>query len=411
MVGGPTHTANNRTPTDTACHVLRLFDLDNEADTRERVFLPVRNGGMGIISLAGTAHPAFTGSWALVGDAVRHLLGDTITVHSDWYEPIPAQPVPRMLSELAHSVRQLQQTNSLANVSPETWILTSQSQVQMAISHNLSVAKSDHILSGLQSPVMRASFLGCRSPESGAWVDASPCHRWARITDAVFRGAAKTRLSIHSPAIDYTCECTTKGSSAAFPHSFYCHRYARKRLWRHNLIRDTLLEGLRRIPNTLTVSEPHVSDHWHQHDANAPLGACRGDVWINSDGGNFPFCAMLDVTVRTPATTMAGLGTKPRLTAEVGYRDKHAHYVTQWVVPRGQLHPIALEPTGALASASLEFFQLAARCVAATNTQEYVCFLRELLMRTSVALQRGNAAMLQRGHLPVTVAAGADTLA
>ncbi len=178
------------------------------------------------------------------------------------------------------------------------------------------------------------------------------------------------------------------------------------------LIRDTLAEGLLRIRGTLTLSEPHVRDHWRQHDENTPLGTFRGDVWINSQGGNFPFCTwQLDVTVWCPTPDMLGLGTKPSLTAEAAYRDKIAHYTTRWVVPKGQLVPIALEPTGAFASASLEFFKLAARCVAATGTQEYVCFLRELLMRTSVALQRGNAALLHRGHLPVTEAAGADVSA
>ncbi len=229
----------------TARHVLHLAGrLDNAHETRDRVFLPVRNGGLGIMSLVDTAHAAYSGSWALCGETVRQLLRDTIDVPADWYVPTPSSPVSPILMDLASSVRQLQQSNALANVTPTSWILTSESRVQKVISQNLSDAKSDRILEGIFSPVMRASFLGCRTPESGAWVEASPCFPWSRLTDAVFRCAAKTRLSAHPESIDF-CQCISKSSSASFPHLFYCEKAAGARDWRHNLIRDTLVQGLR----------------------------------------------------------------------------------------------------------------------------------------------------------------------
>ncbi len=390
----------------TARHVLHLIDLANSTETRDRVFLPVRLGGMGIMSLAETAHSAYSGSWALCGDEVRRLLPDTIEVPSDWFVRMPSGPVSPVLADLIGAVEHLQQSNALANVTPETWILTPEPRVQMTISQNLNVAKSDRILAGLSSPVLRASFLGARTPESGAWIDASPCFSWSRLTDAVFRCAAKTRLSIHPVRID-TCRCHMRNSSPAFPHPFYCSASYGSRGWRHNNIRDTLLEGLRRIPSTRTVSEPHIPDYWLQrpeyHVSNLDAKSPRGDIWVDSHGGAFPLTAMLDATVACPAPATPGVATKPRVTADAAYQDKMDDYASRWLIPKGQFIPIALEPTGALSSLSLEFIKTAARCYSPPGTYAYSLFLRELLTRISVALQRGNCSMLQRAHLRSTV--------
>ena len=126
------------------------------------------------------------------------------------------------------------------------------------------------------------------------------------------------------------------------------------------------MQGLRRIPATRTLAEPHVCrNHWPQRKPNAVLGVRRGDVWIESLGGTFPFRAMLDATVVCPSPRINGVGTRPLLTADIGSRNKmQSYYTTQWVIPPGELIPISLEPTGALTSTSLDFFKTAARCLA-----------------------------------------------
>ena len=399
-------------------------DPADEGITRMRMFLPTREGGMGITSIVDTVHAAYTGSWALVGSHVIKMSRGTFPpTPESWLSPGVIADLPQPIQDIAISIATLHGTgqdtanDGDSDEAPSPGALEGLPlddlldpdgdpirEWQTKASNNLARSKRIKVVEKLQARgngskelADQAAFGSALTTQSGAWLHASSARRGQRMSNGVFSLAAKTRVGMHSnETLDTECNCNTKNQNyAALPHRFSCQHAGPARTWRHNSIRDQIAQVCKSIPGALVEKEPAVQRFWRFQESNKDHKARRADILVQTPQDSWQGQLLVDVTVRVPVLQGPDTGVQALATVLAGEAAKVSFYNREFIVADHQFVPLALDPVGAMGPAGVNFVRNMARLVAPVKTYQYQVFLRELYTRISVALQCGNAAVLR----------------
>ena len=365
-----------------------------------RLHLPVSSGGMGLLSLAEAVDAAYIGSWAACGARVSRLLPGVVDGNSLSDDARgPAAPCPALV-ELEQALAHLRVVCEPAaeGLRPQEWFFdvgeqpsTTKTTMQKDIREHLVNAAHDAVERALSDAArgntadalneLRA-FTTASDTVAGAWVLASPAHRWARMFDNEYRAAAMLRLGSDDPRQDGAGRCINCNQPfAGSPfHAFSCtgHRHTSGYTYRHNLVRDALAAGARWITRGSTdqVSvEPSCDRYWQRRPRAA---ASQDDTRARADVG-ITFGAdtrLFDVGITT--APLAGM-----------FRAKTRSYDMRYFVPAGALVPVIFDAFSGAAhdEAAKVLVWLSTRSL--TDSAD-VC-LQALRERVSVALHRGSA--------------------
>ena len=289
----------------------------------------------------------------------------------------------------------------MAALDPTSWLQRYEKHVQALISHQVQACKAKNVLAGLTDSIDRAYFAGGQNAYTGAWVNASASYTWSRMHNEAFRSSARTRLGAHELADgEDRCGCTTKNNSAFAPHLFICSSRKASWTWRHNLIRDTLIQGLKKISNRVHLGkEPLVRNHWNPSPGTPADVQDRADIFFDAtqvSNALHPSPLLVDVVVSAPRSAVVHASSPVGTTAIHAALEKVRHYSRRFTVPKDALVPFALEPSGVMSSGALNFLLSAARLKARPSSYEYAAFLHELHTRVSLALQIGNTSVIRR---------------
>jgi hypothetical protein len=254
---------------------------------RERVLLPVSEGGLGFQKLESIAAAAFIGSLALVSNSVSTLLDLTSvefgTLIDQWGY---SEARDKLVADYGIHSALIPGAAGVASDRIE--------RLQQALSVNVSAHRSDAILELLQQPQeavgrardpaidwMRTVHLHVRgSPTSGAFLLANPKLHVNRMTDAEFADAVKLYLGcLPRTPQDVAPRCKAHGCPAAVlatpHHDLACTCTRGSRNTRHNMVKNALHRALQTFPSmksTRPVLEPRASAYFRAapREANAP---------------------------------------------------------------------------------------------------------------------------------------------
>lgn len=259
------------------------------------------------------------------------------------------------------------------------------------------------------------------APQSGAWLTALPSRRAYRLTSEQYQLATRKRLGMLPDRSLRHDACTAcHGRNRELPqlsrdphHAEACVRHTgRETTQRHNLIVGVITELARSVGATVRIRQPALGDAIIGPKASAAApgprddddaSACaapiiehsnkRGDLLILMGAEQI----MVDVTV--PRITAATHLTEPAnrtagqctLAAE---QLKLAKYQSECEL-RGQVFvPFVVESHGGVGPLARKLLTRLAGRASERTAQD---FLSDALTRISVALQRGNALILQQG--------------
>jgi hypothetical protein len=317
--------------------------------------LPVRDGGLGIRSVALLAPSAFLASAAATLDLQNSLLPEAVALLEDTHrESTLATWLAR------HSVEPPVGKDSCKQ---STWD-----------AHSVAKGK-DIVWDHYSSKDDRARILACQHAHSGDWLHAWPISACGlRLSNDDIRVAVGLRLGSNLCA-PHTCECgnlvTARGT-----HGLSC-RHSKGRLPRHSLLNDAIHRALLRagIQNKLEPSGLSRTDS-KRPDGQTQLAWSEGRylTWDVTVSDTFATSHIDETSVAS------GSAAEKAATNKINkYIDLTPHYI---------FIPLAMETMGPICSTGLEFLlALGKRITAATGDRRETTFL---LQRISIIIQRCN---------------------
>ena len=384
---------------------------------RERVLLPVSEGGLGFQKLESIAEAAFLGSLALVSNSVTTLLKLTDaefgTLIDTW-----GYTTARDRLVHAHGISPTLIPGA-AEVASDRIV-----RLQQALSANVSAHRSDAILVLLQQPPetadrprdpaidwMRTVHLHVRgSPTSGAFLLANPKLPLNRMTDAEFADAAKLYLGcLARTPQEVPPRCKSNGCRQAVlatpDHDLTCTCTGGTRNTRHHMVKFAFHRILKTFPSmksTPPILEPRASTYYRvaPAQANAPavqlhkkFAGTRFDEAVQLGDRTY----LIDYTIVSPP-----LITADRAAAEApalgGVDRKKRHYaevLAGTASPDTQIVPLAFSALGRPDVWGLEFIRSMAKSLTHHDKAAYAFGYRRLLEAISIALWRGNSGAMR----------------
>ncbi|HSN23077.1 MAG TPA: hypothetical protein VLS45_02715, partial [Methylomicrobium sp.] len=332
-------------------HICNLTFTD---DQWKQASLPVRNGGLGVRSVAQLASSAFLASAASTLPLQSRILRN---FHLDAEDNFPS----------------VNTWKSLSNCSSFDDVPTmSQKALDTMVANNAF----NELLSQQTDPYHQARLLAASAAHSGDWIHALPITACGlRLNDEEVRIAAGMRLGVEL-CQPHQCPCGAMVDARA-THAFACKRNP-GRSQRHHFINDLIYRAMSRaqIPST---KEPHGLS---RTDGKRPDGMSL-IPW--RDGR----CVTWDVTIidTTAQSYLTSTARCAASAAELAAKRKESKYAV--ISSTHHFCPIALETMGPINSLGTEFIsELGRRISRITDDARETAFF---FQRLSVAVQRFNS--------------------
>lgn len=369
--------------------------------TRIRMLLslPIRHGGMGLLSNEAIAPAAYIGSWALSGALVANIL------------PGVQNPATQANHPGLHALNQTLQSHpalterlaSLIGPGPIlTAIFTRQfARVQHVLSDIIHVTNKVALTASL-TPRQLTIFNSQSSQYAGAWLAALPKSGHEQtLSDRVFEIGYLTRLMIPftpGPMVPPTCPACHShiDASSLLDHAFNCESVGGYRTRRHT----KLIHVLRKCISSAGVDNhkeiPLTVYHFARRPGFTNNINLQADILTYNAGA--ATCA-IDISVKNPDDTPNRQPLPPGTTARDGELKKLRKYNRQLVFPQGGLVPFSLETHGAWGEMARSYFRSLAARIAQPNSKEYMAWVFHWSKAISCTLIRGNADVLAQTHL------------
>ena len=334
-----------------------ILNLPFSDDNWRQANLPVKDGGLGVRSVASLASSAFLASAASTNDLQLSILVRTHIVEDQ--------------SKASALEQWLDATKSVEPIGDASHIQKNWEKP------GIEETKSS-LLSNCNDDRDRARLLASRAVHSGEWLNALPISSCGlRMGNDVIRAAVAFRIG-NRLCEPHPCRC---GSlvDAFGTHGLSCNKSAAAgRQLRHHLLNDIIWRALSRA-NIPSTKEPLGL---HRTDAKRPDGVTL-TAW---QAGK---CLLWDAT--SPDTQAAshlnGTSKKAGAAAEQAANLKIEKY--RELIPKYLFVPIAVETLGPINEEGANFLcDLGSRIEKITQDRLEKC---HIFQRISVAVQRGNA--------------------
>jgi hypothetical protein len=323
--------------------------------------LPVKLGGIGILSARDVSLPAFIASVIGSASITTQLLPDSVAGSSGLNDEFLNQYINewQLITGLSSSV-------------------VSQASEQRCWTNPLQLLASRRVLDAAPDKLSRARLLAASAQSSGAFLNAIPMSSiGTRLDDASMRIAVALRLGV-TVCSPHLCVCGSQVDSNGI-HGLSCRKSA-GRLSRHNSINGIIKAALSsaEIPCRL---EPRgiARDDGKRPDgvSTVPLHNGRCVVWDVTCPDTLAK-SYVDKAVTGSGVVASLAESKKR--QKYNNIDQHVYF----------FQPISVETFGAFGSDTLEFLvSLGKRLISVHNDSRASMFL---FQRISIAVQRGNAA-------------------
>ena len=419
--------------TDTMLDLLDVKNLTADVKPRviEQLHLAVAKGGFGIRSAAANAPVAYLASRADTAELVARAAPVTMEAEAavdaaaaaavaapaaDDEEAEPEQLRPLLASAVTDALaarQRIADSATASSVDPTRFTVEPVARLERKVGQEQDEARAVRVLDGFKTKRDKEMFLGGTTSDAGAWLDAAGTYASRTVmSDIVYKTAAQLRLqtlSFHG----YCANCSNVPAGRLVPHSHHhalvCSKMAGHRNRRHNVIRDTLVQIASRIPDADVASEPHVHSELHyarkaggdKNDDGSDIDH-RGDAWIRASDKQAEHKWLVDVTVVHPPrpSNDAASAAEPGAAAETAAAKKVDTYTRNYTIPSEVVVPVAFETVGRINDSAVVFLKQLAWLLFRTQKEgsgmprPRAFFRRMLGERLSVALQRGNARMV-----------------
>ena len=334
-----------------------ILNLPFSDDNWRQANLPVKDGGLGVRSVASLASSAFLASAASTNDLQLSILVRTHIVED--------QSKASVLEQWLDATKSVEPIGDASHIQ-KNWEKP-----------GIEETKSS-LLSNCNNDRDRARILASRAVHSGEWLNALPISSCGlRMGNDVIRAAVAFRIG-NRLCEPHSCRC---GSlvDAFGTHGLSCNKSAAAgRQLRHNLLNDIIWRALSRA-NIPSTKEPLGL---HRTDAKRPDGVTL-TAW---QAGK---CLLWDAT--SPDTQAAshlnGTSKKAGAAAEQAANLKIEKY--RELIPKYLFVPVAVETLGPINEEGANFLcDLGSRIKKITQDRLEKC---HIFQRISVAVQRGNA--------------------
>ena len=323
--------------------------------------LPVKDGGLGIRSVASLASSAFLASAASTDDIQFRILVATGITRD------PSQEMTLESWKIA--------TNAiLAPLGSDAIIQKNWDKAAVENTKSL-------LLSACSNDRDRARLLATQAPHSGDWLNALPISTCGlRMSDDVIRTAIGFRLGARL-CEPHTCPCGNL-VDAYGTHSLSCRRSAGRQI-RHQMINDIIWRSLARAQVPAVKEPPGL----YRTDPTKANKRPDGKTLIPWQAGK---CLLWDATVpdTLAASHVKKTSMKAGAAAEQASTNKTAKY--QHLAESHIITPVAVETLGPIDEIGCDFLQnIGRRIQTLTKDKLETAYI---FQRISVAIQRGNAA-------------------
>jgi hypothetical protein len=262
-------------------------------------------------------------------------------------------------------------------------------KVQSKISQQAASKRHQRFLDDA-SDTDKARLLSASQPAAKLWLTTMPEENELRLSNEEFRAAVKLRLGLPSSvgnSGNVSCVCDSSVRIVDTQHFHVCDLTRKGAVFdRHELIVRTIADVCRQA-NVIA----RTSHHYLKRRAAA--SSVVPDLFVYSADSA---AKMLDVTVRYPATdsmvSQHRAHEVPLVACKVAENSKNSKYDTLAVDNGMSFVAFAVEVFGAIGRSALKFLKDVAEQVSSPHLF-YVYSLR----RISIAIQRGNALVLQHG--------------
>jgi hypothetical protein len=378
----------------TLCTLLRVTETTDEEELAtigqavRQSRLPIRMGGMGLVSVAAVAPLSYLCSWAQTLPTLVETFPDIFP--SPGPESGPLCPGRATAAGLISHLGDFPSEEDLAHEYPDR-LFQSWSGRLHAHTQTLLV---DDITEDSHS-IRMGSVLGT---QAGAWLTAAPRSLGDRfhMSSAAWGFAARFRLGLDPLELDHISSCSTgctmeldQRGSGRLHHILGC-RYGGHRMRRHR----TLVEEVAAIAaesriGTSVIMEDAAMFH-DVHPEGVSETTLRPDISYTESAGTVSIA--LDVTIRTPVST-------PGLAASRAEREKARKYAP-WLAARpgsAELRPLAIETYGHMGADFAAWLRACAASAAyhmtgsAADASLVGPLTQRYFQRVSVALQRAQA--------------------
>ena len=391
----------------------------------KRVHLPLRNGGAGVVGLAGIAEAAWTAGVAQAMPHVRRHAPSIVKLalappadsqaQAEPQEPQPVQPLPpyitrtreaiaAMKSEGAFVAERLDGFDPFAEAPPPAAV-GAQGERPMRIQQMLSKALHDsrekdvlaHLNASGSTAAIRqqqaAAFLS-GGDGGGAWLSASPTFNPNKMENKAFQSALRMRLGV--PFREGHGTCTVQGCNHAVDdawglHAFRCRGPSGVKSTRHNMVRDAVA-AIARQSGLQAATEVPYEEHYPRKVGGAESGVThRIDVHVTLETGEK---VVVDTTVRHPTHGSAHL--TRGVTAKAAEKFKGDFITVRYMASRNQIKTVALETYGVMGEEGQALLRHVAGFRAGENKAAYAQLVNLYRTRIAVAVQRGNLLVINR---------------
>ena len=396
---------------------------------KRRTFLPTRMGGMGITSSTVAHMGAYIGNWARNGTVIHSHVKDLLT--PGVIEGPQTDPAPHATG-LHAAIRALRPFTSLRYITASSILVKKSEKLQRSIAEEQHKATTSLVASSSAASTA-AAFASNAGHAASAWLFAPPSGRHTSMSDAQFCLAYMYRLGHHMipfRAVDaLAAQCAAavaQGEQLPYPtctaeqcgkhiisndHALRCAGVKGGYTSRHNAIRDACHAIFNGTPNTSAKKEVQMDAHF----ARKPTATC-GNMGLRADarvvttpaGGSrhIDFLDYVVVNINPALPAYKKLAHVASSAVEAS-REKFNLYNKNYEmhsadgVRAGTLVPISFETSGAMDPASyIWLLKIANLGVDNSPFSKYDYAFRVLgiTQRLSVALQLGNARLIQAWH-------------
>jgi hypothetical protein len=343
-----------------------------------RIFLPLKQGGLGLQSLRESSRPAYVGACALVGPRVASLIPGATPAQLAQVDPAVEGALASLLEAKA-----LKGDPALWKVerlfvpqnpkAPYLGVRGVQHHAHSTIAEERRRAVAQKL--GIDTQACE-TFLTNADPSATAWLAASVAIPVHRMRDGDFALAAIERMGGIDPARGRPAACkvctqTVGGKTSAQHHVRGCPGTKRFHSSRHAHVKGVILSVARHLPGApyTVADEPPVAPLYPRSaSSDAPNTEHRGDILLRHRG-NPTTRYLADLVISYPDSATKGMGEGKGVQCAEMERVKRNHYNRHYTIPERDLVPLAFQPNGYAGPAATAALRTWCRTGAALHAQ------------------------------------------
>jgi hypothetical protein len=216
------------------------------------------------------------------------------------------------------------------------------------------------------------------------------------------------RLFLAIPVTPDRCFVKDCNGVTVHPYGAHGNHCSDKIIYRHNRIRDKILQFLRYLTQSYGLSkevfrEQLLENYDVKKKVDAPdQRSTRCDIVVVDDK-SYNYNSYIDVIVIHPVPK-SGTQSNPMADLQEAERQKYDRYLKNWHLAKPQVVPLAFETTGAWSERTVEFLQSVIKSIAGEDNALFNKLWRLLRNWISITLAKGEGAILnwlkRSNHVP-----------